>query len=368
LSIIRVFTPGLTRPPLRGAGLYLLILISLLLPSCRWPENEIPVVKIGLVAPFEGNFRDIGYDAIYAARLAVREINETRAAGRWRLELIAYDDRGDSEMAVHAARNLVTDPSVIAVIGHYRPETTEAAAAIYAAAGLPFITVGGWGPPGNTTWHLMPDRETLLAAMLRVGGGDPESAPVIWECPHGPEAPDDAHVVDPDAVLVLSLLPPMAAGERLAEWRRAGWTGRVVGDLSFATSSFRRLAGAGVTGAAFVTPYPFPEHLPNTSGWVADYQAVGPHVPAPGVYALPTYDVVRLISEALTTLTPHRGAHRDGQGILRQDMALSLAQVTQTGWLGPIGWDEQRTWREAPLYAYRWTEQGPEYIDIIQTP
>jgi len=34
-----------------------------------------PVVKIGLVAPFEGRYRPIGYEAIYAARLAIREIN-----------------------------------------------------------------------------------------------------------------------------------------------------------------------------------------------------------------------------------------------------------------------------------------------------
>jgi ABC-type branched-subunit amino acid transport system substrate-binding protein len=36
----------------------------------------------------------------------------------------------------------VADPAVIVVIGHWLPETTAAAAPIYAAAGLPFIAGG----------------------------------------------------------------------------------------------------------------------------------------------------------------------------------------------------------------------------------
>ncbi len=48
-------------------------------------------VKIGLVAPFEGSYRSIGYDAVYAARLVVREINATGGIDGVRLELVAYD-------------------------------------------------------------------------------------------------------------------------------------------------------------------------------------------------------------------------------------------------------------------------------------
>ena len=46
--------------------------IPLSLSACASTQ---PVIKIGLVAPFEGRFRAIGYEAVYAARLAIREIN-----------------------------------------------------------------------------------------------------------------------------------------------------------------------------------------------------------------------------------------------------------------------------------------------------
>ncbi len=112
----------------------------LLLPSCAaLPAGTDPVIKIGLVAPFEGRHRQVGYDLIYAARLAVREWNGRGGVEGHKIELVALDDSGDPEMAVRAAQSLVGDPDVLGVIGHWRSEATEAARPVYAKAGLAFI-------------------------------------------------------------------------------------------------------------------------------------------------------------------------------------------------------------------------------------
>lgn len=116
-----------------------------------------PVVKIGLVAPFEGQHRAVGYDVIYSARLAVREINQAGGIGGYRLALVALDDGGDPELAAATAASLAIDPAVVAVVGHWRPETTAVATAIYAEAGLPFIA-------GGVTPFTMADPERLPAA------------------------------------------------------------------------------------------------------------------------------------------------------------------------------------------------------------
>lgn len=124
----------------RWLKFYLLIIVSIsLLTACmRTP----PVVKIGLAAPFEGRYRDVGYDVIYSARLAVREINEAGGIGGYRVALVALDDGGDPELAQDVARSLVADAAVVAVVGHWRPETTAVAAPIYAEAGLLHIPGG----------------------------------------------------------------------------------------------------------------------------------------------------------------------------------------------------------------------------------
>ncbi len=117
--------------------LFLCLQFSLI--ACR---PAPPVVKIGLVGPFEGQHRAIGYDAIYSARLAVRQINEMGGIGDYRLALVALDDSGDPELAAQTAASLAADPNVIAVVGHWLPETTAAGRSIYQTADLAFIAAG----------------------------------------------------------------------------------------------------------------------------------------------------------------------------------------------------------------------------------
>jgi ABC-type branched-subunit amino acid transport system substrate-binding protein len=101
--------------------------------------NLSPVVKIGLVGPFEGRNRDIGYDVIYSARLAVRQINELGGIGKYRIALVAQDDFGDPEVAQQIAETYLNDPQVVAVIGHWLPETSNATQQVYEKGNLPFV-------------------------------------------------------------------------------------------------------------------------------------------------------------------------------------------------------------------------------------
>lgn len=124
----------------------LIVLAALLAAGC---SSVDPVVKIGLVAPFEGRHRAIGYDAIYSARLAVRELNAAGGIGGHRVELVALDDRGDPELARQAAASLAIDPAVVAVVGHYLPDTTAASQPDYENAGVAFLPLGT--PPFSTS-------------------------------------------------------------------------------------------------------------------------------------------------------------------------------------------------------------------------
>lgn len=118
-----------------------LLICCLALPTAACASVD-PVVKVALVGPFEGRYRDVGYDAIYSARLAVREINRAGGINGHRVALVALDDGGDPELASQAAASLVVDPGVVAVAGHFLAETTAAAAPIYDSAGLALLPMG----------------------------------------------------------------------------------------------------------------------------------------------------------------------------------------------------------------------------------
>ena len=131
---------------------YLLISALCLLAGCASVD---PVIKVALVAPFEGQQRAVGYDVIYSARLAVREVNEAGGIGGYRVALVALDDGSSPELARQVAESLAIDPAVVAVVGHWDDETTAVAAPIYAGAGIPFI-VAGAAPIGQYEAALLP--------------------------------------------------------------------------------------------------------------------------------------------------------------------------------------------------------------------
>lgn len=122
--------------------LALTFLSILLLVGC---QSVAPVVKVGLVAPFEGRHRAVGYDALYSARLAVRELNAAGGIEGTRVSLVALDDSGNPEFAAATADSLIVDPEVVAVVGHWLPETTAAAEIQYSDGGL-LLLAGGEAP------------------------------------------------------------------------------------------------------------------------------------------------------------------------------------------------------------------------------
>jgi ABC-type branched-subunit amino acid transport system substrate-binding protein len=135
----------------------------LLLTACAVTR---PVVKIALVAPYEGRYRDVGLDVIFAVRLAVREANAAGGVAGYSVELVSLDDSGDEEMAREQARKLATDPLIVGVIGHWLEATTLAAAGDYAEAGLPLLATAAEGSLPAPALRLWPRSACHLTTAL----------------------------------------------------------------------------------------------------------------------------------------------------------------------------------------------------------
>jgi len=125
----------LTRRVVQGLGAVSL----LILVACN---SMAPVVKVGLVAPFEGRHREIGYDVLYSARLAVREINAAGGIEGTRVALVTLDDSGSPEFAAATADSLLVDPEVVAVVGNWLPKTTAVAQRRFDEYGLAYLAGG----------------------------------------------------------------------------------------------------------------------------------------------------------------------------------------------------------------------------------
>ena len=241
--------PAPNRPRVLAA-----LLLGLILSACgpRVPE----VVKIGVVAPFEGEHREIGYDVIPAVRLATREWAAQHPGGPM-FEVIAYDDGGSPENAVIAARRLAADPDVAVVIGHWRDETTRAALPVYAAAGLPLVTWASADTSGAGEVLNLAPSETVLA-----------EAAAGWLEDYGP----------PGARV--DLTAPPSDGPP---------AGSVIGGPGWGSGRFAALAGDAADGAVFVTGAALAQNAAPEPEAFTQAFAEGSLGAEPGMLAWPAY-------------------------------------------------------------------------------
>ena len=361
-------------------------------------------MKIGLVAPFEGRYRYVGYDVIYAVRLALRQANAAGGVGGYAVELVAYDDGADPAMAVDQARKLAVDPEVVAVIGHFREDTTAVAWTTYAAAGIPLLAPASLDPAACgeqaacQLFRLSPPASAVADALLLrlaqpgdrraallTAGGSLGQALELQAQQHGgllgpvvsPRDADWRGTITRSGVdAVLCDADPVVAGEVVHALRRAGWEGEFLGGPDLAAADFVAVAGQAARGAVFVTPWPRSRDLPapgagfaapadfanaadfaapadfaNAADFAAAYRAVSNGVP-PGPLAAPAYEATWVLVEALRRDIAARGRPT------RAGIAKALPATGRQGVLGRITFDDGRTWAAAPLYTYRIDVQG----------
>jgi ABC-type branched-subunit amino acid transport system substrate-binding protein len=149
----------------RTSRFLLLFAICTLLSACAMPGDAAPVIKIGVIAPFEGTGRPLGYAVLPGIKAAVEEANASGDLGRYRVLVVAFNDALDASTAAGQAQALALDADVLGVVGAWSVETAAAARPILAEAGLP-VLVTGWSPvpPLGQKW----DDTTLAQAATRV--------------------------------------------------------------------------------------------------------------------------------------------------------------------------------------------------------
>jgi branched-chain amino acid transport system substrate-binding protein len=95
-------------------------------------------VVVGLAGPFS---QQRGVSMQRAAELAVKEINARGGVRGRQMQLRILDDSARPDVAIRIARELVDDPSVVAVIGHLTSSTSLAAGRVYGEARRPVAMI-----------------------------------------------------------------------------------------------------------------------------------------------------------------------------------------------------------------------------------
>lgn len=155
-----------------------------LLAACQ-PVRTPPVAKVGLIAPFEGPSRPLGYATLNAVRLRLNQWND--AGGVPRLELVALNDDSDPELAAQLVSQLARDPDLLFVLGPPQGHTALAAAPALIDSGIPALSLAPIPAAFAAGVTPFAGTDLSLAAVLdaHIPGGvpawnDDAQPPVIW--------------------------------------------------------------------------------------------------------------------------------------------------------------------------------------------
>ena len=239
----------------RLTGILNMTLAAALLCACTLPGNAAPVVKIGLIAPFEGLGRPLGYGVLPAVKAAIAEANESRALGRYRVALVALNDDLDPRTAEAQANAILHDPDILAVLGPWSDITAASAAGPLASAGVPLLPAtvisqppgrpAMCPPPAEMAREMLGEAQRRGARRVGLAGPPNDLAAALGQAVRGSGL--DMAAENPDAVLFTG--DAAAAADELAARRAQGWRGALIGGPDMARDWFIQRAAAVADGA-----------------------------------------------------------------------------------------------------------------------
>ncbi len=335
------------------------LLAALALVGCTVTK---PIIKIGLVAPFEGLYRDVGYDALYAVKLALREWNEAGGVEGYMVELVALDDSGDPEQAPGQASELILDPLVMGAIGHFDDRTTLAASPVYQEGGValiaPAVTARGlenypsvfrlgaseealgraaalfaWEELGARRLAVLGQESALTQAFV-VAAEDLGATVISYQ---------DVEHVEKGVDLLFFGDHSMEGAALLLRMREAGVETPLMG--GFDKPHLARWAGEAAEGALYVTSALLVEDL----RFSADYRELAGTDPGP--QAALAYDAAHLLLAAL-----EKAIENDGRPT-REGVFAALHQAYQ-GLTGSIVFNEKGEQIDPSIQVYMIDESG----------
>lgn len=109
-------------------------------------DNASGPILVGHYASMTGKEATFGQSTDRGIRLAVEEINAAGGINGRPIEVITYDDKGESREAGNAVTRLITDDKVVAVLGEVASGLSLAGGQVAQQYGVPMITPSSTNP------------------------------------------------------------------------------------------------------------------------------------------------------------------------------------------------------------------------------
>ena len=137
----------------------LLVIASVVLAACGGGGGgSAKVIKIATQSPLSGDMSVVGVDIKRGAELAVEQLGGPLTEMGFKIELAPFDDQGNPDTGVANAKQIVSDPAILCVVGHYNSGVQIPSSEEYHNAGLANVSPANTNPKVTTRGYLEVNR------------------------------------------------------------------------------------------------------------------------------------------------------------------------------------------------------------------
>ena len=138
--------------------LSLLVIASMVLAGCGGGGDNAKLIKIATQSPLSGDMSVVGVDIKRGAELGVEQLGAALTEMGFKIELAPFDDQGNPDTGVANAKQIVSDPAILCVVGHYNSGVQIPSSEEYHNAGLANVSPANTNPKVTTRGYLEVNR------------------------------------------------------------------------------------------------------------------------------------------------------------------------------------------------------------------
>jgi branched-chain amino acid transport system substrate-binding protein len=136
----------------------LLVVLSLLIAAGMTAGGPVAaadqVIKIATQSPLSGDQSAVGVDIKRGAELALEQLSEPLAKMGFKVELAPFDDQALPDTGVANAKRIVSDPAILAIVGHFNSGVQIPSSEVYHDSGLANVSPANTNPKVTTRGYL----------------------------------------------------------------------------------------------------------------------------------------------------------------------------------------------------------------------
>ncbi|PKN92728.1 MAG: branched-chain amino acid ABC transporter substrate-binding protein [Chloroflexi bacterium HGW-Chloroflexi-6] len=341
--------------------LSLLVIASLMLAACAPADGggagaDAKVIKIASQSPLSGGQSNVGVDIKNGAQLAMEQLSGPLTEMGYKVELAPFDDQANPDIGVANAKQIVSDPAILCVVGHYNSGVQIPSSEEYHNAGLANVSPANTNPKVTDRGYLEVNRlvgrddvQGVVGANFALGK-DVKSVFVIHDKTAygqgvaeffkqeaekigievlGFEGSEEKANFDALTSTIIASDPDLVyfggmfdqAGVLFKQSREKGYEGMFMGPDGLDSSELVNIAGPALLdgGGMFYSTVSGPASLyPGTAKFVSDFKAKFGADPAP--FAAQSYDAMAICLKAIENVA----ASKNGELPTRAEVAAAI--------------------------------------------